>query len=139
MSIIFNDEQTQNFYLVCGLLSPYLFVLCVERLGQLIGREMEVRRWTPISLAQNVPFMSHLFFVNNLILFRKQLLPKLRSWCAIWMIFVLRLRGVISLEKSKILVSRNIHGSRAQSLSEIAGIQLTFDLDRYLGMPLLHS
>lgn len=43
-------------------LSPYIFVLCIERLGQLIEREVYEGSWLPIKLCKGGPALSHLFF-----------------------------------------------------------------------------
>lgn len=50
-------------------LSPYLFVLCMERLSVLINREVDGNRWKGIKVSRNAPLLTHLFFVDDLILF----------------------------------------------------------------------
>lgn len=41
--------------------------------------------------------------------------------------------------KSKLLVSNNIHHSKATEISRCSGFTLTRDLGKYLGVPLMHS
>lgn len=50
------------------LLSPYLFVLCVERLEQIINLVINQNLWKPIILSRDGSKLSHLFFVGNLAL-----------------------------------------------------------------------
>lgn len=50
-------------------LSPYIFVLCMEKVSHLIQFVVEVGDWKPIRASQDGPFVSHLFFVDDHILF----------------------------------------------------------------------
>lgn len=50
-------------------LSPYIFILCIERLSNLINREVDKGNWKPIRFGRDKPKISHLFFVNDVILF----------------------------------------------------------------------
>ncbi|CAL1401536.1 unnamed protein product [Linum trigynum] len=54
-------------------LSPYLFTLCMERLGHLISAlsriTVEEGKWKPISLSQRGPPLFYLFFADDLVLF----------------------------------------------------------------------
>ncbi|XP_039021250.1 uncharacterized protein LOC120153344 [Hibiscus syriacus] len=45
-------------------LSPYLFVICMERLAQAINRAVNEGYWKPIVLSRNGPKLSHLFFAE---------------------------------------------------------------------------
>lgn len=74
--IIWNGETTTAFTSSRGLrqgdpISPYLFVLCLERLGHMIEEKVEEGRWNPVSLSREGPQISHLCFVDDLILFVK--------------------------------------------------------------------
>lgn len=48
-------------------LSPYLFVLCMEKLSQIIQAAVNDGIWKPISVGEVE--LSHLFFVDDLVLF----------------------------------------------------------------------
>lgn len=50
-------------------ISPYLFVLCIERLFHLINYEVEQGLWKPIQLSRSGPKISHLSFAYDLLLF----------------------------------------------------------------------
>lgn len=56
MNVLFNGERTQDFLPSREIrqddpLSPYLFVLCVERLGHLIQHAVEEGTWKLIQLS----------------------------------------------------------------------------------------
>ena len=74
MQILWNGSPTEKFKTTRGIrqgdpLSPYLFVLCIERLAHKISYAINLKEWKPIFLRRNGPAISHLFFANDLILF----------------------------------------------------------------------
>lgn len=65
MEVLWNGERTNAFKPKRGLrqgdpLSPYLFVLCMERLSQLITEAVQDRRWKPVKASRKPPSISHL-------------------------------------------------------------------------------
>lgn len=74
MKILWNGESTDIFFPSRGVrqgdpISPYIFVLCIEWLSQLISLAAESNTWKPIRLNRNGPPLSHLCFADDLILF----------------------------------------------------------------------
>lgn len=74
MRLLWNSELTYLFTPARGLrqgenLSPYLFVLCLERLCHQIDIVVGQGVWKPISLSPGDPKLSHIFFADDLILF----------------------------------------------------------------------
>lgn len=74
MNLLWNGEKTEGFKPERGLrqgdpLSPYLFVLCLERLCHLIDTSVGLKEWKPIRLSSNGPQLSHICFADDLILF----------------------------------------------------------------------
>ncbi|PKI66401.1 hypothetical protein CRG98_013203 [Punica granatum] len=73
-SMLWNDKLTEPFSSRRGIwqgypLSPYLFVLCIERLAHLIFDSVEAGRWKPIRIgAQGLP-ISHIMFADDLLQF----------------------------------------------------------------------
>ncbi|KAA3477163.1 LINE-1 reverse transcriptase isogeny [Gossypium australe] len=51
------------------LLSPYLFILCMEWLGHSIKAAEPSNKWTPIKLTKVGPPLSHLLFADDLVIF----------------------------------------------------------------------
>lgn len=71
---ILNGELIDSFSPQCGIrqgdpLSPYIFVLCTEKLSHLIQQKIQDRAWKSVQICQGGPHISHLFFVDDLILF----------------------------------------------------------------------
>lgn len=52
-------------------LSPYLFVICMVKLSIAISEAVQDKRWRPIKVSSNGPNFSHLFFVDDVLLFSK--------------------------------------------------------------------
>ena len=76
MSIVWNGKNLDWFKLTRGIrqgdaINPYLFVLCIERLGHLINHAVSEGRWKPIKLSKYGPPISHLSFADDLLLFAK--------------------------------------------------------------------
>ena len=75
-SILVNGEALDLIYPLRGIrqgdpLSPYLFILCMDYLGQLIEEKCHMKLWKPVKTSQSGPAFSHLFFRNDLVLFAK--------------------------------------------------------------------
>ncbi|BFG41163.1 hypothetical protein CerSpe_274360 [Prunus speciosa] len=141
---ILNGELTDTLFPKCGIrqgdpLSPYLFVLCMEKLSHIIQQSVQDKAWKPVQICQSGPFISHLFFADDLILFGKASVNQaivmkncLDGFC--------RLSGQkVSFEKSMIYVSPNTSSELAHSIATICGSPLTTCLGKYLGVPLIHT
>ena len=75
-SILFNGKALELIYPSRGIrrgdpLSPYLFILCMEYLGQLIMEKCNAKLWQPIKAFGSGPAFSHLFFADDLVLFAR--------------------------------------------------------------------
>lgn len=69
-----NGEALEEFHQTRGirqgdLLSPYVFVLCMERLSHIISVAMQRKFWRPFKVGKNGPSISYLTFTDDLILF----------------------------------------------------------------------
>ncbi|CAL8164027.1 unnamed protein product [Prunus armeniaca] len=69
-----NKELTAPFSPMNGIrqgdpLSPYLFVLCIEKLSHIICDAVSKKKWRPMKSSQSGPAISHLFFADDLVLF----------------------------------------------------------------------
>ena len=72
LSILWNGEPMEAFRPTRGIrqgdpLSPYIYVICMERLSHLIEREVSLGAWKPIRASRNGPAISHLAFADDLI------------------------------------------------------------------------
>ena len=83
MSLLWNGERTEAFTPQRGLrqgdpLSPYLFVLCMERLCHQIDFSVAKKEWKPIKLSRGGPALSHICFADDLILFAEASVSQIR-------------------------------------------------------------
>ena len=73
-SLLFNGGCLDSFCPSRGIkegdpLSPYLFIICIEYLGHLIGDKCAAKVWNLVKTSKNGPSFLHLFFVDDLVLF----------------------------------------------------------------------
>lgn len=74
MQLLWNGDTADTFQPSRGVrqedpLSPYLFVICMERLAHMIQARITTKEWIPIRLCKKGPPISHLFFADDIILF----------------------------------------------------------------------
>lgn len=74
MRVLWNGEPTEAFRPSRGIrqgdpLSPYLFILCMERLNQVIEEAIINGLWHPIYASRGGPKLSNLCFADDIILF----------------------------------------------------------------------
>ncbi|XP_024158077.2 uncharacterized protein LOC112165700 [Rosa chinensis] len=142
--ICFNGELTSSFHAQRGIrqgdpLSPYIFVLCMEKLSHLIHSTVDVGLWRPVRASQSGPKVSHLFFADDLMLFAEASPNQAAALKNCLDIFCSLSGQAVSYEKSLIYCSPNTCKSIASAISRTCGSPLTNDLGKYLGMPLIHS
>lgn len=136
MTILWNGEKTEPFKPSRGLrqgdpLSPYLFVLCLERLCHMIDRFTAVKEWKPISLSQGGPKLSHVCFADDLILFAEASVAQIKIIRRILEAFCAASGQKVSLDKSKIYFSKNVSRDLESMISVESGIKSTRDLGKY--------
>ncbi|XP_057432959.1 uncharacterized protein LOC130725784 [Lotus japonicus] len=142
--VSFNGGRSSTFSPQRGLrqgdpLSPYLFVLCMERLAHSIGDAVGSGAWKPIKLSRNGPPISHLFFADDLLLFGEATVDQMECIMGCLNAFCSASGMKLSIPKTRLMVSKNVGSVVARQLSDISGIGLTSDLGRYLGVPLAHQ
>ncbi|KAF8413392.1 hypothetical protein HHK36_001373 [Tetracentron sinense] len=136
-SLLWNGERTKSFKPGRGLrqgdlLSLYLFVLCIERLSHMIQKRVENREWKPVKAARSAPYISHLFFANDLILFAEASIRQMEIIMECFEDFCGASGQCISFTKSKLYVSPNCSRQIARDISNVSKIPLTMDLGQVL-------
>jgi len=72
LSILWNGNKMPPFKPSHGLrqgdlLSPYLFIICMEKLSIAINNVVQQGAWEPIHISNNGPRISHLLFVDDVL------------------------------------------------------------------------
>ena len=140
MSINWNENQFESFKPTRGIrprdaISPYLFVLCIERLGHLISQAVIDGKWKAIKLAKYSPSLSNLFFVDDLLLFAEAIEDQIITIMDCLKKICLALGQKISLQKSNIFFLHRVNERTTTNILAITQISSTRSLDKCLGLP----
>ena len=143
MSLLFNGGKLSAFKPSRGIcqgdhLSPYLFILCMEYIGQLIEKEYIRKRWIPMKASRENIGISHLFFTDDLMLFAKVSEKGSEAIKDVLEKFCEESGQMISYEKSRVYFSLNVPANLKEKVCENLGIEATSNLGKYLGLPLKH-
>ena len=120
-------------------ISPYLFVLYLERLGHIINHTVHFGRWKPIQLSRHGHLLSHLFFADDLVLFAEASSDQMLVILECLDLFCSLSGQTVSLQKSNIGFSNGIKSKVASLISNLAKISHTYNLGKYLGVPSIHG
>lgn len=111
----------------------------MERLCHQIEFSVAEKRWKPIRLSRGGPELSHICFADDLILFAEASISQIRIIRGVLERFCEASGQKVSLEKSLIFFSENVHRDLATSISDESGIKGMKELGKYLGMPELQK
>lgn len=120
------------------LLSPYLFVMCMEALAQEISTSVLARNWWLDKVAKEGPRVSHIFFADDLLLFEEASFSQARKMGHVLASFCGILGQRVHRHMSRIWFSPNTPSYLKNVVSFEFGIPTTLDLGMYLGGPLMH-
>ncbi|KAE8719829.1 hypothetical protein F3Y22_tig00109925pilonHSYRG00012 [Hibiscus syriacus] len=142
--VLWNGAMSASFNPSRGLrqgdpLSPYLFVMCMKRLGHAITGAVNNGRWKPIRLCSNIPALSHLFFADDLVLLAEASIEQCDVIQGILELFCKSSGQKINMQKTTIYYSKNVDLDLKNSINASFGFQEVQNLGKYLGVPLLHS
>jgi hypothetical protein len=113
-------------------ISPYLFVLCMDKLSHLIMHAVNAGRWKTLRAGRNGPVVSHLMFADDLLLFGEATENQMDCVMNILTKFCSMSGQEASYEKTSILFSKNVSNKLVQN----SGFRETTHLGKYLGVPL---
>lgn len=120
-------------------LSPYLFVLCMEKLCQIITCRVNCKDWKGIRMSRGGPLISNVFFANDLILFLEAMQSQAHIFKECLDVFCAISGQKVSLEKSALHCSANVNHNVTVEIAKIIGFSRGDDLGTYVGVPLIHS
>lgn len=112
LHILWNGEQTNSFKPTRGIrqgdpLSPYIYVICMERLTHLIENSIQIGAWKPKRASRNGPKLSNLAFADDLILFGEASTNQAKVIMACLDQFCEMSGSKVSVAKSRVFFSRN--------------------------------
>lgn len=113
MRMLWNGEALDEFTPSRGirqgdLISPYLFVLCIEKLFQMISLVVDLKEWSPIQLSRGGPPLSHLAFADDVLLFAEASVEQILLIKHILDLFCRASGQKVSKEKTQIFFSQNV-------------------------------
>jgi hypothetical protein len=143
-SILWNGSKTEDFTPTRGLrqgdpLSPYLFVLCMERLGAMISKYVSNGIWKPMQIAKDGTKLSHLFFADDVLLFAKATISSAGTIKEVLDRFCAMSGLKVSLVKSKFCTSAGVSRNRRDVIATTTGINATDRFEKYLGFNMLQG
>ena len=144
LSLVWNRSRLGSFSPNCGLrqgdpLSPYLFVLCMEKLSLMIADSVDKGDWKPVHVVQRGVGISHLLFVDDILVFTKAKASQLRLVLNVLHKLEITSRLKVNVGKSKVMVSKGVPRSVGERLASESSIVFASHLGRYLGFPLIHG
>ena len=140
-SILFNGGMMEPINPSRGIrqgdpLSPYIFILCMEFLGQLIEGKCNEKLWNPVKASRSEPIFSHLFFANDLVLFAKVNQANCIAIREVLDTFCEKSRQTISESKSRVFFSPNVDMESREDMYDLLGFRVTSSIGKYLGIPI---
>ena len=116
-------------------LSPYIFLLCTEGLSALLHKASTSGRLKGIQSNREGPWISHLFFADDSLLFGQASIMECRKILNILNVYKQCFGQKINKEKMALFFSPNTDPSTRQEIQEFWGSQDTNNFNKYLGLP----
>ena len=139
-SILLNEEPKGFIRPSRGLrqgdpLSPFLFLFCAEGLNALLSRAADNREIRGLYLCRNGPKITHLFFVDDCLLFCRsnkeecQKIQQILDW------YEAASGQLVNKNKTTLFFSRNTAEEVQQEIKELLGVPTIKHYEKYLGLP----
>ncbi|GAU18899.1 hypothetical protein TSUD_228890 [Trifolium subterraneum] len=143
-SILWNGTQLPHFKPTHGLrqgdpLSPYLFIICMEKLSIVINNAVLQKNWDPVTISKNGPHLSHLLFADDVLLFTKAKNSQINFITNLFERFSHSSGLKINLTKSRAFYSAGTSQDKIHNLTSLSGIRNTLSFEKYLGFPILRG
>lgn len=116
-----------------NLLSPYIFILCMEMLSELIYDAWENGEWNAFCVGKKKVPITHLLFADDLLLFGECCEETLEAVQNTLDIFMSCSGQKVNRDKSKLYVSPNTTSDAIEKAESILEVKTSKDLGMYLG------
>lgn len=120
-------------------ISPYLFVLCMDKLSHLIMHAVETGEWCTLKAGRNGSLVSQLMFADDLLLFGEASEKQLNCVMRTLNFFCSMSGQEVSQEKTSIFFSRNVTRGMRERLTQISGFRKTNGLGKVSWCVLLNG
>ena len=117
-------------------ISPYIFIICMDFLVQLIEEKCSTNKWKPVRANRSGAAFLHLFFANDLILFAKANLKNCAAVREVLDLFYSKSGQSVNGAKSRVYFFPNVDRDSREDFCAILGFQSTPNLGIYLGIPI---
>lgn len=142
-NILWNGDKLEAFHTSRGLrqgdpISPYLFVLGMERLTHMILDRVHKRIWKGMRAGHKGPLISHMMFADDLVLFAEATPQQVDVILECMHEFGAMSGHKISQEKTYIFFSPNVKQATRRTICTHSGFKQVPDLGQYLGANIAH-
>lgn len=121
-------------------MSPYLFVLAMEKFSQIINVAYEAGHWKGVSIVPGGSHLSHIFFfANDLILFSEASTSQANVMKRCVDLFCTLSSQKVNFSKSMVFTSPNVPRDKAKEVASLCGSPITDCLGKYLGVSVIHG
>lgn len=120
-------------------LSPYIFIMCLERLSINIFNSIDYLLWNPIQISNKGPQLSHLFFADDIILLSKVTDKSCRAIIDILNLFTQISGQSINFHKSRIFFSNNCNEDPKIHILSCFSMKEGTRFGKYLGFPMFQQ
>ncbi|KAK1439737.1 hypothetical protein QVD17_05557 [Tagetes erecta] len=139
-SILVNGSPTREFYIKRGVrqgdpLSPFLFILAMEALHVVMTKAISLGTFHGITLPQNGPILSHLFFADDAIFMGKWSVRNVQNLSRILRCFYLASGLKVNYKKSRIF-GLGVNDNETNVMAGLLKCQVGNFPFKYLGIPM---